>query len=61
MRVIAIKDIGYPISKKKGEIFEIPDGYARTYMVAGMVQRAKREYRRRDMTAENTRDMKADE
>lgn len=54
MRLIALENIGHPLNKKKGETFELADGYARTYIMLGKAERAKREYKRRDMRAEDT-------
>lgn len=61
MRLIALKDIGHPINKKKGDVFELSDGYARSYILTGFAQRAKREYKRRDMIAEGPREVTSEE
>lgn len=60
MRLIALRDIGGPLYKRKGDIFELPPGYARAYILAGFAQPAKREYRRRDVIAEDSREVTAE-
>lgn len=57
MRLIANKQFRYPYNSplliQKDEAFDCPDNHAKTLMFTGMARKAKREYKRRDMKAED--------